>query len=141
MIEVFQEKHFKMIEPIGGWDDLMKKPLFLSLETDQVKAYSIVKENKVIAIFGFVVIWEGVSEVFTIMCKDIKEHGFLLYKTFKSSIEKMFEKHNFRRVQATVFVEFEAAINMVERLGFKREGLLRKWLPNGNDVYMYAWVK
>ncbi len=141
MIAVFQEKHFDMIEPSNGWNDLIKKPLWLSLESNQVEAYSIVKGNKVIAIFGFVILWEGVSEVFMILCKDIKKHGFLLYKTLKLNMKILFAKYKFRRVQATVFVKLDVAVKMIERLGFKREGLLRKWLPNGNDVYMYAWVK
>ena len=46
-----------------------------------------------------------------------------------------------RRINVLVETDNLDSINLVERLGFKREGLLRKYSENGHDCYIYGMLK
>ena len=52
-----------------------------------------------------------------------------------------FNKMGCRRVSLFVSKDNEASINLVEGLGFVREGLLRQYRENGDDCYMYGMLK
>ena len=46
-----------------------------------------------------------------------------------------------RRINVLVETDNLKSINLVERLGFKQEGLLRKYNENGHDCYIYGMLK
>lgn len=47
---------------------------------------------------------------------------------------------HYARIQTTVRTDWSTAIKFMERLGFKREGLMKKFTAE-NDFYLYARVK
>lgn len=46
-----------------------------------------------------------------------------------------------RRILVLVAVDNQVSIDLVERLGFKREGLHRQAADDGTDLYSYAMLK
>lgn len=52
-----------------------------------------------------------------------------------------FNLANLRRLTALVETSNFESSNLVERLGFKREGTLRAAADNGNDLYVYGLLK
>ncbi|WP_345239267.1 GNAT family protein [Pontibacillus salipaludis] len=59
----------------------------------------------------------------------------------KSIITYGFEKMNLNRIGAVVFLENEPSNQLLEKLGFQKEGVLRKYMvQNGvaHDTYMYG---
>lgn len=46
-----------------------------------------------------------------------------------------FEQMRLNRVEALVYVENEASIRLLERLGFLREGILRQYFRRGEEYY------
>lgn len=55
-----------------------------------------------------------------------------------------FNEMNLQRIGAVVFIENEASNNLLKKLGFQREGMLRHYMQqNGmaHDVYMYALLR
>lgn len=52
-----------------------------------------------------------------------------------------FETLNVRRISLLVSVSNEECLRLVDRLGFKREGLLRQYRENGEDCYFLGMLK
>jgi len=52
-----------------------------------------------------------------------------------------FQLAKLRRLSALIEISNQESINLVERLGFVREGLLRHAADNGNDLYVYGMLK
>ena len=48
---------------------------------------------------------------------------------------------NAERASLFVSKDNEPSINLVEKLGFTREGLLRHYRDNGKDCYVYGMLK
>lgn len=53
----------------------------------------------------------------------------------------VFYKIGAERASALVSKDNESSINLVEKLGFVREGLLRHYRDNGKDCYVYGMLK
>ena len=45
-----------------------------------------------------------------------------------------------RRIQIEVKTDYRMGCRWAEALGFKREGLMRRWMPDGSDAYLYGRV-
>jgi len=94
---------------------------------------------------GFIVFWPGVAEAWLMLPRNSQDKSFwekadavmLLYQ----KLEQVIKKNDLRRVGAMVKTDFPKAIELVEALGFKREGLLRKYAPDGTDRYIYGKIK
>ena len=52
-----------------------------------------------------------------------------------------FEFYNVRRISLLVNTDNYPCINLVERLGFKKEGCLRQYREDGADCYIYGMLK
>jgi len=138
-IAMFKTEHLSMIKPLGNIN-LFAPEFKGALLEDNTEAFTIFDGDKVISILGIRVIWGGLGEVFTIMCDDIRDHGKALYEGCILSLPTMFKALKLRRLQATVIVGFDKGIKFIENLGFKRDGVMRKWTPDGKDVYLYSIV-
>jgi hypothetical protein len=69
----------------------------------------------------------------------VSDHG--LSKGFiKVVFGYAFQLAKLRRLSALVEIENQESIDMVERLGFVREGTLRRAADNGNDLYVYGML-
>jgi [ribosomal protein S5]-alanine N-acetyltransferase len=65
----------------------------------------------------------------------------IMLKSVKNILKFADASLNLVRVQATVIVDNDASIKLLERCGFEKEGLLKKYEIVGNeykDYYMYA---
>jgi RimJ/RimL family protein N-acetyltransferase len=70
----------------------------------------------------------------------VSDHG--LSKGFiKVVFGYAFQLANLRRLSALVEIENQESIDLVERLGFIREGVLRHAADNGNNLYVYGMLK
>lgn len=79
---------------------------------------------------------QGIAWIFT--SDDICKHSLRFFKKVKSMLESAFSEYGAIRVQTLVLSSNKTSCNFVERLGFVREGLMRKCLHNAKDRYIYA---
>lgn len=89
---------------------------------------------------GVVDIWNGMGEMWMILNKDLDGCKFEIIRTIRYEVDNLFDTQ-YHRLQATIDCANDAAIRFVEWLGFKREGVLRKYSHDRKDYYMYARVK
>ena len=95
--------------------------------------------EQIIAVGGINWYWEGVGEAWCILHERSQGCRFTTYRALRMMHKILLNRSKqFNRVQATVRTTWPEAIKMVEKLGYKREGLLKKYCPDGADVYMYA---
>jgi len=62
------------------------------------------------------------------------------YIHYHKAVKRFLEHCGYQRVEMAVEVNFEEAKRWAEMLGFKQEGFMHKYFPNGNDAFLYARV-
>lgn len=102
-------------------------------------------DGELLAVCGIHWFWPGVGEAWIIQHKraqEAKVTRMAVYRAGKTLMHMLIDKHEapLQRLQATVRQDWPDAIRMVERLGFVRESVLRRYSPDGTDAYMYAMV-
>lgn len=60
---------------------------------------------------------------------------------FHKGVRKFLDDCDYTRVEMTVDVSFVEAARWAKMLGFKVEGYMRQYFPNGEDALLYARVK
>lgn len=101
---------------------------------------SIRISGDLVAAGGIGILWQGVGEGWMLTTEKILTHRLAFHRTVLKVIDMESARYGLRRIQATVLVGFTRAIRYIEALGFAREGVLRKYGPNGSDYYLYAKV-
>lgn len=98
--------------------------------------YSAVQGDDVLATAGFFPQWEGRCIVWALLSADCGRHLLAIHR----AVERAFTLHPFRRYETCVVGDFDPAHRWATMLGFQREGLMRAYLPDGTDAWLYARV-
>ena len=96
-------------------------------------------DGKVIGVGGIKILWEGVGEVWALFTSYKKSKG--AYKCIRDGLEKLIEDNKLRRIQGYGRIGFPQSHILFKHLGFKPEGIMRKYTPDGVDVIMYARIE
>ncbi len=90
---------------------------------------------------GVMVVWAGVGEAWVLGSPDVAKHGKQVYKMCKQGLDAAEKHFNLRRIQATVIeVKFDW-IRFAKVLGFKKEGTMFGYGPDGKDYALMARYK
>ena len=111
-------------------------PKFLSA----FEAYSFFVNERVVCCGGFVEVWPGRLQGWSIIADDIGPFGMLaLTKAWRRILATMKSV----RIELTVQAEFEAGKRWAKMLGFIQEtpNPMMGYLPNGGAAVLYAMVK
>lgn len=103
-------------------------------------AVTILINNKPIACGG-VHIFDtnrGVGEAWVVCDRNINKYIKPFFEISAGFLNEVIKTYGLRRLQARVVVDFELGVQYVEHLGFKREGTMKKFGPDGDDFYMYG---
>ena len=106
-------------------------------------AFTAEFEGKIVGVGGMVILWEGVGEMWLMLTADCKREGvfgIMAYEAIKKKVDELIENHKMRRVQCTVRLDFEKAKRMVEALGFRPEGIMQSYCPDGEDVWLFSRI-
>ncbi|OPL13590.1 MAG: hypothetical protein AVO39_10345 [delta proteobacterium MLS_D] len=117
---------------------------------DEGPAIAVIEteDGRVLGCGGLRVQWQGMGEAWIVLslaaiAKSTTEQ-FQHYRKAAYTIAGDFLRDvcgDMIRIQAHVRVDDAVAIQFAERLGFAREGLLKKFGMDGADHYIYAIVK
>lgn len=92
--------------------------------------------NRPVAIFGCVILWDGVGEAWSLFSKESRRYPIAMTKgafTFFDICEILFALH---RIQITVRSDDKRAMSWASFLGFREEGLLKAFGPDKTDYYI-----
>lgn len=95
----------------------------------------------VLGMGGVIPIWRGVAIAWLLTAREIEQYKVFFHKTIVEMLNDAINELSLHRVDVTVLVEHKVSVGWLERLGFKCEGLMRKFDSQGNDYYRYALVR
>lgn len=99
-------------------------------------AFSAIDGDRVIACAGFVPIWQGRSVAWALLAKDIGERMVFVHRATLRILNGRPE----RRIEAYCDTRFDAANRWIQLLGFKFEGRMAGFTPDGSDQDLFARV-
>lgn len=95
---------------------------------------------EVVACAGVIVPYQGMGEFWMIPGSLVPKYGLTVSKEAKRFIADTVERFSLHRIQATVREVDQRAVRWIERLGFEREGLMKRYGSDGRNYFMYARV-
>lgn len=99
-------------------------------------------DGSLLGMGGIKILWPGVAEAWIVLLKKIQDMPLTVRAeailTIQNMMKQLIEDNKLWRLQAMVRPDFPKAIQLVEKLGFEREGLLRQIAPDRSSMYMYA---
>lgn len=129
--------------------------LAITLQNAQIRLHSVVREEgygealaavgqaftatshgDIIACVGVIPQWKNYARAWALVSGDARRCMVPLTR----GITRWLRFHNEGRVDTAIACNFPAAIRWAHMLGFQREGLMRRFDPDGNDCYLYAQV-
>lgn len=111
----------------GNWDDLIGVTILLN--------------NEPAAIMGICPIHQGVYDVVMVPGELFFKYPKTCISHVKIWLEALREQMQFHRLQATAAMSDPKYARFLQHLGFKEEGILRKYSLDGQDVVMLAITK
>ena len=103
------------------------------------ESFSIVDGDCVLGCLGTTDFWPGRKYIWAFLSGDIGPHMLQVTR----AIRKWIQKDDTVRLETAVQCDFPQAIRWAEMIGFKREGIMRKYLPapESTDCYLYSIVR
>ena len=95
--------------------------------------------DEVMSCGGVMIMSQGVAEIWTLNGPLIKKYPIEFHKFILDCRDKFEKKFNLVRMQAPVQSDIPMNIKWIESLGFKQEGLMRKYW-GGKDFCMYSRI-
>ena len=103
-------------------------------------AYTIEVPEGLVASGGVIPLWKGVGEAWVVTSELVETYPVLFAKTVWRKLHEIISSNGIERIQTTIHKNHIVSQRWVERMGFKNEGLMQKYL-GGEDYYRYALVK
>jgi len=99
-------------------------------------------QGEVIAIGGMIPHWRGYSNSWFLTGDAVRSKaGLALTKSVKYVIETYIANNYIHRLDTYVSPDNDENVRWIELLGFERESLARRVMPNGDDMYVYVMLK
>lgn len=140
-IELARYEHFERIEKRET-----DKNMFYNTEIwgDTIVSsvcYAFLDDKNVIFMGGIRPFYKGVGEAWIVCSQVIENYKRELLYYSKMYMEIIMKEGDFHRAQVTIKADWYKAIAFIEKIGFKREGLMCKYGPDESDYYLYARVR
>ena len=151
MIEIIDFKAEHMIE-------LLKAGIVecgMSGESEAIEEVAAIREEsgkcitglingEVVGSAGVDLYWPGVGEIWMMVKSKRKDVSVLRnvegITVIRKGIERLIKDHKLVRAQVHVRLDFRRMHRLIKILGFEKEGLQRKWMPDGADVIVYSRI-
>ena len=101
---------------------------------------AIDEEGRIVCSAGIFDIWKGVGEAWLLGSSVLNEKGMSLTRLLSKRFQIIIKTKKYQRIQCVVHNEWESSRKFVELLGFKNEGLMCKYGPDGLDYIRYAII-
>ena len=136
----FHVDHTKNFQGIIDYDTksitLEDRIRYLDFQSKCGPAITAFVNNIPVAVFGCVILWNGVGEAWSVFSKQARRYPIAMTKSafsFFDSCEISFSLH---RLQITVNSNDKRAVAWAHYLGFKSEGLMKQYSADKNDTFM-----
>ena len=131
---VIKRRHFDSLTFLN-----FPNPSAISVNLSKGPAYTITNGTP-IACGGILPLWKGVGEGWVVTSDFVEKYPILFAKTVWRNMAALIESMDLERIQTVVDAEHDVSRKWVERMGFKSEGLMRKYI-GGRDYIRYALIR
>ncbi|MGA1762773.1 MAG: hypothetical protein ACO397_06220 [Gammaproteobacteria bacterium] len=116
---------------------------YLAKNTIHNASYTGLYFGSPVVSFGLLNIFPGVAEAWLIPSKELNllKVALPFHKATKAFFANAFRLFNLRRIQCTVDISNKDALKWIETMLFTREGIMKKFGPEGTDYVMYSRIK
>ena len=108
---------------------------------NEIVAYTLLDDDKVLAVGGAHIMWFGAGEGWVLVSPDCLRTPASFARYAKRLFGSILQDTDLRRVQASIHVDDDRAYRFAEWLGFENEGIMRKYGVDGGDYYRMARVQ
>jgi hypothetical protein len=137
----FKPDHLKEIVPrridltaFSGWRENLVEHYKMNPDNP---GFTLIHEGVVIACGGVYKLWDGVGEAWVVGSDNIPIKKLSFHKAVIRAIKKIKESKKFHRIQSIVRGDFPEALGWQRLIGFKIEGLMKKYSSDGVDCFLY----
>jgi len=97
-------------------------------------------EGDIIAIGGVSLLWPGVGAGWVLTSPLMVKYKIWTHRIIRDILNKAIKVHNLHRIESIILKNHGVSCKWVKRLGFRKEGLLRKYDSQGNDYWLVARI-
>jgi hypothetical protein len=115
---------------------MMNDPEYAEQLVQAGPAYSLVVGDEVVACAGLMPQWENRAVCWALVGANAGRHFAAIHK----AALRMFTLHPYRRIETAVLCGFEQGHRWMRMLGFKKEGTMAYFSPDGGTYDLYAKV-
>lgn len=136
----FKKEHFSnlMLQDMQvAMGPILADPAYGEALEKQPIAFTAIEGDKVYACGGLVEEWQGVARAWMLITGQMDGKFIRVHRAVKSGLDKY---TGFHRIEMSVAKGFTEGCRWAEMLGFKYEGLARKYTAGGHDCHKYARV-
>jgi hypothetical protein len=101
-------------------------------------AFTFMKDDKIIAIIGGFPFVPGVIHFWAFISKHVRSCPLDFHKEVLKMLDWYEVNEKPRRIQFEVRASYVMGARWAEALGFQCEGRMRRWMPDGEDSYLYG---
>ena len=132
----FSLDHFDLIDLRPSEQSRMKADPKMAEKLSALSTHgyggTMLYDGRVIAIFGYIMLWPGVIEVWSFPSIHVKQYSMQYLRTLKRYLDSLSEIHDIHRLQSTAISD-DTHDRWMKFLGFTCEGLLRQFSADKVD--------
>ena len=103
------------------------------------RAFSIYCDSELACCAGIIHKMDGIGVAWALYPANIGTYH-IDPSLAKEKMASIAERFNYRRIEATVRADFPVGHSYIRYLGFKVEGLMEAYEPDGSDAFLYARI-
>lgn len=108
--------------------------------TTPAMSFTLLANNSVVCSGGVMPLWRGVGEGWLLSSRKIFNFSLSAAKAIKQRTDLICTNNNIWRLQTAVRADYETGIRFAKWLGLEKEGLMRKYGPDGSNYYKMAKI-
>ena len=105
--------------------------------SDAGLAWTVEEDDEILAIAGLAVQWENRAMAWAL----VSEGAGKRFVRIHAAVKRFLDAAPYRRIEATVDVGFTEGMRWMNLLGFRYEGCMAAYRPDGADMLLYARIK
>jgi len=105
------------------------------------QTFTGVVNGYVVACGGIIPLWPGVGEGWVLASYRIHHNRFSVVRSVCVILDNLMEDHGYWRIQGATLANWKQGIRFANLLGFEKEGVMRRYGPDGSDYIRHAKVK
>lgn len=123
------------------WRDRFVLPGYAQSLDVRGMAWTAIDGDKILGCAGFAPQWEGRVIAWAVFGRGIPKIAWArILRKIRKEMHDCLAAHGRHRLEITVPYGFGAGCRLAHLLGFKVEGLMKEYGPDGGDHFLYAQV-